>query len=140
MAGLSKRGTGPEPEPTRRATRRRTGPTSSTGRTDRTGSRKQGASAGPKPVTTDLGLGRKLDDPEAPPVWSFRITRRTGNFQRPGVSNCTTYKDANDAAGDILTEYLQLSGTPREGWRHYVCVTTHLETGETGGYDGRDFR
>lgn len=89
---------------------------------------------------TDLGLGRKLAEPEGEKTWRFTVYR-LNSPRRTGTSTCTTYVDANDAAGDILGEYLSLAGVPSEGRAVYSCQVTGLgpNEGETGGADGRDW-
>lgn len=96
----------------------------------------------PDPGTshTDLGLGRRLADPDAPATWRFTI-RRLGTIRRTGITTCTTYVDANDAAGDVLGEYFERTGTPLEGRKVFSCEVTGEgpNAGETGGAEGRDW-
>jgi hypothetical protein len=102
--------------------------------------REPDASLAPGTSYNDLGLGRKLADPAEERTWSFRVYR-LHKLVRPGYSTCTTYVDANDAAGDILGEYFELSGVPREGRAVYRCEVTGMgpNAGETGGAEGRDW-
>jgi len=98
------------------------------------------ASLAPGTTHNDLGLGPKLADRQAEPVWRFTIYR-LNSPRRTGVSRCATYTDANDAAGDILGEYLALAGVPAEGRKVYTCDVTGLgpNEGQTGGAEGRDW-
>ncbi len=127
MAGLSQSGSGKPPARKRsRKPRERT----------------PDASLSPGTTHNDLGLGRKLADPEAERTWAF-VIRRQGSMAggRSGFSTCTTYVDANDAAGDILGEYFELSGVPVEGRRVYTCDVhgVGINHGQEGGAEGRDW-
>lgn len=124
MAGLSQKGTGKRPARNRRSPRRR----------------EHDPSLTPGTTHNDLGLGAKPADPDAPITWRFRIFR-LNSPRRSGVSRCTTYLDANDAAADILGEYFELSGTPPEGRKVFSIdvVGEGPNAGQTGGAEGRDW-
>lgn len=102
--------------------------------------RKLDASLAPGTSYNDLGLGRRLAEPEAEKTWRFTIYR-LNSPRRTGTSTCTTYADANDAAGDILGEYFSLAGVPPEGRKVYTCDVNGLgpNEGQTGGAEGRDW-
>lgn len=116
-----------------------TGRASSERRTGRAASRKPEE---PKLVTTDTGIGRgrTLANPDAPIVWTGRVMHRTRGFVRSISSNCSTYVDANDAALDMLHDYLEDTLVHPSAWKHYECDTKHVETGETGGAEGRSLK
>lgn len=148
MAGLSKtpgeprkrRGLGQPASPDEAAKIRKAAEAqkSSAGRTGRAGSRKPEGS--PDLVTTDLGLGRKLSDPDAPPTWHFRIIRQSSQVSS-GFSNATTYPDARSAARSILKEYLELAKVPVAHRRVYACSVVQIGDDENiGTAAGRDIR
>jgi hypothetical protein len=101
----------------------------------------------PQEVTTDLGLGVPLTNPDAPTIWTYRIHHATRGQVRAGRSVCATYTNGDDAARGILRDYLKAAQVPQANRKEYSASTERfgfsacLRTPDShGGALGKEIR